>query len=199
MTALRTAFLLCLLALFALPASAQDLTFSGCTDAAGRKVPTRLDTESPLLVTTLMENGRPTIVYNPRALPDLTDAARAFLYAHECARHNLGQARYVRTEASAQAADCWGLATLQRSGMLREDDAVSALQSSLVFTPQQWLRVPGPVRGFALASCPTARVATPSNPRWNQCVHRCGDRLFHCGRSQSCQSTYDACQAACPR
>ncbi|MCZ4304199.1 hypothetical protein O4G98_05580 [Zoogloeaceae bacterium G21618-S1] len=187
------------LAVLAVPAGAQDLTFRGCADAVGRAVPSQLDVESPSLVTTQMGQSRPLIVYNPRALPDVTDAVRAFLYAHECARHSLGIARDVPTPEAAQRADCEGLATLRRSGMLVEPGDVTALQSSLVFSPEQWARVPGPPRGFDLNNCPTRRAVPKSNPAWNQCVHRCGDRLYHCGQSASCLATYNSCQAACQR
>ncbi|KAA3653094.1 MAG: hypothetical protein DWQ11_09120 [Proteobacteria bacterium] len=181
------------------PAAAQDLTFRGCTDVSGRAVPSRLDVESPYLVTTQMHRSGPEIVYNPRALPDVTDAVRAFLYAHECARHSLGIVRDVPAVDTAQRADCEGLATLQRSGMLVAPGDVLALQSSLVFSPAQWARVPGPARGFDLTACPTRRAVAPSDPAWNRCVHRCGDRLYHCGRSDSCMAAYSTCQAACKR
>jgi len=200
MPALRFMFAVVALALFSSLASAQDLTFRGCTDASGRPVPSRLDEASPLLVTSVREQGHAVIVYNPRALPDISDAARAFLYAHECARHNLGTGNQARTADNATAADCWGLTTLQRSGLLREPGDVAALQSELVFTPAQWQRIPGPARGFELSRCPQrAAVTAPRNPGWDQCVHACGDRLFHCGRSQSCLSAYDRCEAACSK
>jgi hypothetical protein len=198
MLALRIVFAALAIALVSPLAGAQDLTFRGCTDAAGRAVPSRLDPESPLLVTSVREKGKAVIIYNPRALPDISDAARAFLYAHECARHNLGAAREARTAENATAADCWGLTTLQRSGLLRDAGDVTALQSELVFTPAQWQRIPGPVRGFELSQCPQRALhMAPSNPDWDQCVHACGDKLFHCGRSDSCLSAYDRCEAAC--
>ena len=198
MLALRIVFAFLVVALLPSIASAQDLTFRGCTDAAGRPVPSRLDEESPVLVMSVVEKGRFTLVYNPRALPDVSDAVRAFLYAHECARHNLGSARELRNADNARAADCWGLATLQHSGLLRAPGDVDALQSELVFTPSQWQRIPGPVRGFELSQC-TQRVTqrAPSDPGWNQCVHACGDRLFRCGQSQACLQTYDRCEAGC--
>jgi len=200
MLALRIVFAVLAIALVPSVAGAQDLTFRGCTDAAGRPVPSRLDVESPLLVTSVREQGKAVIVYNPRALPDISDAARAFLYAHECARHNLGSAQADRTAENATAADCWGLTTLQRSGLLRDAGDVTALQSELVFTPAQWQRIPGPVRGFELSQCPQrAQSMAPSNPGWDQCVHACGDRLFHCGRSESCLTTYERCEAGCRR
>jgi len=179
-------------------AAAQDLTFRGCTDASGRAVPSRLDENLPEVVTTVVEHGRFTILYNPRALPAISDPARAFLYAHECARHNLGIAREARTVENAKRADCWGLATLQRSGLLRDEGDVPALQSELVFTPEQWQRIPGPQRGFELSQCSMqAKPAFTPEPGWDMCVHQCGDRLFRCGRGQSCVNTYDACVARC--
>lgn len=187
------------LALLAGPATAQDLTFRGCTDRAGQPVPSRLDTEAPALVATQMSASSPLIVYNPRALPEVSDAVRAFFYAHECARHSLGIVREVPTADTARRADCEGLATLQRSGMLAAREDVVRLQSALALSPAQWARVPGPARGFDLTACPAPRTALPSDPAWNRCVHRCGDRLFHCGRSDSCQAAYDRCQAACVR
>lgn len=199
MSALRLVLSLLMCALMPVLASAQDLTFRGCTDAAGRAVPSRLDENLPELVTTVVEKGKLTILYNPRALPAISDAARAFMYAHECARHNLGLATEARTVENARAADCWGLATLRRSGLLPEAGDVAALQSELVFTPTQWQLLPGPQRGFELFQCTQRPMAAPTDPGWNQCVHRCGDRLFHCGQSAGCMSTYDACVAGCQR
>ncbi len=198
MLALRIALSFVLLVLVAPIASAQDLTFRGCTDGAGRAVPSRLDEESPVLVTTVVDKGRFTIIYNPRALPGVSDAVRAFLYAHECARHNLGSVRELRNVENAGAADCWGLTTLQRSGLLRKPGDVAKLQSELAFTASQWQRIPGPVRDFELAQCPQrATQRAPSNPGWNRCVHACGDRLFRCGQSNSCMQTYNRCESAC--
>jgi hypothetical protein len=200
MLALRLVFTLIAAAVLPALAGAQDLTFRGCTDAAGRAVESRFDEAAPQLVSTVREKGRAVIVYNPRALPDISDAARAFLYAHECARHNLGLAREARSPENARAADCWGLSTLQRSGLLRESGDVIALQSELVFTPAQWQRIPGPARGFELSQCPQrAMRMAPSDPAWNQCVHACGDRLFRCGRSGACLAEYDRCEAGCKR
>ncbi|WP_227816028.1 hypothetical protein [Nitrogeniibacter aestuarii] len=200
MTALRLVFALLACLLMPSLAGAQDLTFRGCTDASGRAVPSRVDESLPEVVTTVVEQGRFTLLYNPRALPGISDPARAFLYAHECARHNLGLAREARTVENAKQADCWGLSTLQRSGLLRGEGDVAALQSELVFTPDQWQRIPGPNRGFELASCSLqAKPAFSPEPGWDMCVHKCGDRLFHCGQSQSCLNTYDACVAGCGR
>lgn len=200
MTALRLVFALLACLLMPSLAGAQDLTFRGCTDASGRAVPSRVDESLPEVVTTVVEQGRFTLLYNPRALPGISDPARAFLYAHECARHNLGLAREARTVENAKQADCWGLSTLQRSGLLRGEGDVAALQSELVFTPDQWQRIPGPNRGFELSSCSLqAKPAFTPEPGWDMCVHKCGDRLFHCGQSQSCLNTYDACVAGCGR
>lgn len=200
MTALRLVFALLACLLMPSLAGAQDLTFRGCTDASGRAVPSRVDESLPEVVTTVVEQGRFTLLYNPRALPGISDPARAFLYAHECARHNLGLAREARTVENAKQADCWGLSTLQRSGLLRGEGDVAALQSELVFTPDQWQRIPGPNRGFELSSCSLqAKPAFTPEPGWDMCVHKCGDRLFHCGQSQSCLNTYDACVTGCGR
>lgn len=200
MSALRLVFALVACLLLPSLASAQDLTFRGCTDATGRAVPSRIDEGLAEVVATVVEKGRLAIVYNPRALPGISDPARAFLYAHECARHNLGIEREARTMENAKRADCWGLATLQRSGLLKGEGDVAALQSELVFTPEQWGSIPGPKRGFELSSCAMqAKPAFTPEPGWDMCVHKCGDRLFRCGRSQSCLSTYDACVAGCNR
>ncbi|QID19334.1 hypothetical protein G3580_17960 [Nitrogeniibacter mangrovi] len=198
MSVLRLALTVCLVALMPSLAAAQDLTFRGCTDAAGRPVPSRVDENLPEVVTTVMEHGRSVILYNPRALPAISDAARAFMYAHECARHNLGLAGQARTEDTAREADCWGLTTLQRSGLLGAPDDVAKLQSELVFSPAQWQQLPGPRRGFELSQCPARPMhMAPSNPGWDQCVHACGDTLFRCGRSDACVSAYDRCEAGC--
>ena len=199
MTVLRPILLLFVMSWLALPAMAQDLTLRNGTDPNGRVVPSRMNLDIPVVVATQIGRGDPSIVFNPRILPDLSEAARAFLYAHECARHSLGFAREARTAERAQQADCAGLAALQRSGMLSGADAVGSLQSALVFSPEQWRKVPGPARGFALANCASPQTMPASDPGWNRCVHRCGDRLFKCGRSNACLQTYDRCEAACGR
>lgn len=199
MTVLRPLLFLFVMSWLAVPAMAQDLTLRNCTDASGHVVPSRMNLDIPVVVATQIGRGAPSIVFNPRVLPDLSESARAFLYAHECARHSLGIAREARTVENAHQADCAGLAALQRSGMLRGAQAVSSLQSALVFSPEQWRQVPGPARGFSLANCAPPRAMPASDPAWNRCVQRCGDGLFRCGRSSVCLQSYDRCEAACGR
>ncbi len=205
MTAPLTRFFLVLLVVFAPPAFSQEtISYHGCTDARGRAVLSVADPASPVVAGTHVEAGRRVIRYNPALMPELSQTARLFFYAHECARHNLALPldRPLSAE-EAQRADCWGLDSLLRSGLLRSAADLAALQAELRFTPEQWALLPGLPREFDLPAC-QARIA--AHPRlaappagqdaWNACVRVCGDALFAC-RGAGCDDEYGRCIARC--
>lgn len=177
-------------------------TFDSCTDANGRTVAAEIDYTQPKLVRTSIDAGQPTIRYNPALLPGLTPAARQFFYAHECARHALGDATQADPPlARIRQADCVGLAALLASGLLTRGD-IAGLQDQLVFSNDEWERLPGPPRGFALTACRVGGVlklpapAAPSARQtdWNACIRSCADRLWTC--QKGCRG--DACDNVCP-
>lgn len=195
-----------ILGLVAGAAQAGSLDLDNCVDGSGRTVPGRLDTSLDVLVRAGSEEGRTVLRYNPDVLPDLSDQARQFFFAHACAQVALREPAAQPTPARARRADCLGVATLQASGLLRDAAAVEALQAELVFSAAEWTRLPGPPRSFDLAACPRQSglrlpLATPPSAgqmEWNGCVRQCGDRLYHC-RGENCQAAYERCEAACRR
>lgn len=204
--ALRCLFAACLV-IATLPALAEDLiTFDACTDMHGKAVPTISDTSQPELVLSRVEDGKPVIRYNPKALPQLLPETRRFLYAHECARHYLGlPLQGELTLAQAQRADCEAVATLVRSRLLASAADASGIERELMVSDDDWKLLPGPKRSFELTQCkatntrgslalPTEKTASD---KWNACVQGCGARLYACGRTSSCQQAYDACSARC--
>jgi hypothetical protein len=40
-------------------------------------------------------------------------------------------------------------------------------------------------------------VGTPASPAWNTCMQNCGNRLYSCGRSESCNTAFNQCTAGC--
>lgn len=183
--------------------------FDGCVDARARPVPTVIDYDLPLLALAAMEKGRAVVRYNPALMPDLPARARLFFFAHECARLALGQPLGgERSIQHARQADCWALATLQRSG-----EAGATIAAELAVGETDWTVLPGPARTVDLAACdkpsgalrlPDSGPPSPSQSYLNRCVHGCGDRLWQCQnrcRDQSCRGQclghYGACESAC--
>ncbi len=181
-----------------------ETSYHGCTDAAGRPVVSGADPAAAAVVGTAFEAGRPSIRYNRDVLPRLPHGVRLFFYAHECARHNLGLPLDRPLDlAQAQRADCWGLESLMRSGLLSAPGELAALQEALRFTAEEWTLLPGPPRAFDLPSCQRRSAARPSLARppagqdaWNSCVRVCGERLRAC-RGPACGETYERCVAQC--
>lgn len=190
--------------------------FDGCVDARGRQVPTTIDDNLPRLALAMIENGRPLVRYNPAQLPDLSPRARLFFFAHECGRLALRQALDAEpTIDRARQADCWALATLQRSGELEGDRALHELAAELVVVETDWPALPGPRRSIDLAACsrpvgglrlPDSAPPSEAQSRIDRCVQSCGDRLWHCQKrcgGESCRSQclggYGTCEAACGR
>lgn len=192
------------LGLLAGAAHADMLELDSCTDARGNIIPGEADSSLGVVVGSAQAAGKRVIRYNPDLLPNLSGAARQFFFAHECARLALGERPGTKTTPDrARRADCLGVATLQASGLLKDASALAGLQAELVFTDEEWDRLPGPRRSFDLAACPKQNVvvlprATPPTPgqlEWDACIRRCGDQLFRC--RGDCQAGFDRCRAGC--
>lgn len=188
---------------------AQDQTFyGGCVDAAGHPVAAVPDPSLPGPVSTGVEQGRTVIRYNPNALPGIGERGQLFLFAHECARLNLGMSPTgARSRDDARRADCWAGDMLLRSGLVQLE-GLAALQPAFEPGATDWSRLPGPVRSIDLLSCP--RHLSPSlqapafgQEAWNACARRCGDALYACqhgGRhagADPCEDTHQRCMASC--
>jgi hypothetical protein len=183
-------------------------TFDSCTDVAGRTIAAEIDYAQTTLVRTSLATRQPAIRYNPALLPGLTPLARQFFYAHECARHAVGDAGKADLSlARVRQADCVALATLLASGLLTRDQ-VAALQSDLNFTAIEWEALPGPPRGFDLAACrtggvlrlPAASSPSPRQTEWNAAMRACADRLWTCQkgcRGEACVSDCVASHRQC--
>lgn len=186
-------------------AHAQERTsYHGCTDADGRTVAAVSDPALDRVVAS-RPGGAPELHYNEAVLPRLTAESRLFLFAHECARHNLGlPVDGARTAADARRADCHGLDSLLRSGLL-DAARIDALERDLQFSADEWERIPGPPRTFALRACTADSAAkglltrpTPAQPEWNACVRGCGERLRACApHSVACDDAYERCVTLC--
>lgn len=193
-----------ILGLVAGTAQAGTLDLDSCIDGSGRTVPGRLDTSLDVLVRVGSEEGRTVLRFNPDVLPELSDQARQFFFAHACAQLALRDPAALAPPARARRADCLGVVALQASGLLRDAAAVEALQAELVFSAAEWAQLPGPPRSFDLTACPRQgglRLPLPTTPsagqvEWNGCVRQCGDRLYRC-RGENCQAAYERCEAAC--
>lgn len=207
------AVMLCLLGVQAAAVQAQTrLVFEGCTDALGHAVPSLSDPSLPQAFATQRTAGALSIHYNPVVPAGLSERARLFFYAHECARIGLGQETGLRNVGDAWRADCRALETLLHSGLLRRQD-IAALEAELQLPAALWSQLPGPPREIRLTACADAssrgRLALPAAPdaglnRWNACVQACGDTLLHCQRRTcggldcpACLPANDRCVAAC--
>lgn len=189
------------------PAVAADpMVFESC-DSRGLTVPALPDSRLDVLVTSVSEQGRPAIRYNPEILPRLSANARLFFYAHQCARLGLNDAANA-----ARRADCVALNTLLDGDQLKYKD-LPALQAELQFSAEEWSLLPGPARQIDLSNCrassgdvlrlPLARQPSPRQEEWNSCVRACADRLWSCrksaqaGAGDNCQTAYDQCRSNC--
>jgi hypothetical protein len=186
-------------------------TFESCTDVAGHTVNAVVDDTQATLIRSTYEAGQPTIRYNPSILPNLGFAARQFFYAHECARHALGDAAKATLPVTrARQADCVALATLVNSELLKRED-IPDLQSQLIFSEKDWEALPGPSRSFNLSGCRTGgvlRLPAATSPgagqvSWNACVRACADRLWTCQKGcrgeacSPCTETHSQCEKTC--
>jgi hypothetical protein len=211
---LRIAMLAAALGLFsAAVAAAVTTTFESCSDTAGNAVAVVADETSAKIVASDGDDSGPTIRYNPTLLPRLKPLTRLFFFAHECARHAMGDiAKPTHSVARARQADCLGLATLLKEGLIRREQ-LSDLQADLEFSETEWALLPGLPRQFNLDACPAEGVvrlpaqALPVEVRtpWNACVRACADRLWQCQKkcrgescTAGCMETHQQCESACP-
>lgn len=201
-----------ILLLSGLSAVAEVTTFESCMDGRGGTLPAVADSRQTMLVRTVAEQGRPVIRYNPELLPALPLPARLFFYAHQCARHGLGDTDAAISVARARQADCIGLNTLLAGKLLKHED-LPALQAALSFSDAEWELLPGPPRSFDLSTCrttergvlhlPLADQPSAQQTAWNNCVRACADRLWTCQKhcsGNACESCLEAngqCKAAC--
>ena len=205
MMPMRIVLFMCLAQLAGAACAQTRITYHGCTDAAGNAVAALPDATIDSVVESRTADGVTAILYNPQVLPRLLPETRLFLFAHECARHNLGLSTGAeRTAGDARLADCHGLEALTRSGLL-DARQIATVQADLAFSATEWRLVPGPARGFSLQACRDESAArralvqpTPGQPDWNACVRTCGERRRAC-RSQvaSCDEVYDRCVSLC--
>lgn len=204
---------LCVMAVAGVAHAQVRMTFDGCLDSNGVQVPSMLDDTLARTFDTRIEGGRPVIRYNPDLLPDMAPKVRLFFYAHECARVNLGMAPDApRMLADAREADCWGLVTLIRSGLLDDRD-VPAMLPDMRFAIEDWSLLPGPPRGFEwyLPACLREYADRPSlvhppsgQDDWNTCARGCADTLYQCQQRtcrgpacEPCVQTYEQCVTTC--
>ena len=182
-----------------------QITYDGCTDAAGRPVPAVADPTIDKVVESRSDVSGPDIRYNQQVLPRLLPETRLFLFAHQCARHSLGyEAGAALDAAQASHADCEAVDALLRSRLLTSDQ-VDAVERDLQLSADEWAQVPGPARSYALRACiaDNARrhaLSQPSasQPGWNACVRSCGDRRRACGpRNVACDDVYERCVSLC--
>lgn len=191
-----------LMALIVPAAASEQIVFERCFDGRGKTLVATVDNTQAELVRTVPRRGRPEIRYNPAILPQLSNNARLFFYAHQCARQGLGES------AAAQRADCVAVNVLLDGQHLRPAD-LPALQAELSFSDEEWARLPGPPRQIDLSNCRPAsgnvlRLPEPTQPSarqsdWNTCLRRCADHLWTCGKAadEPCQAAYDQCRNAC--
>ena len=121
-------------------------------------------------------------------------------------------AKPTHSVARARQADCLGLATLLKEGLIRREQ-LPDLKADLEFSEAEWALLPGLPRQFDLDACPAEGVvrlptqALPVEVRtpWNACVRACADRLWQCQKKcrgdtciAGCMETHQQCETACP-
>lgn len=204
-----------LLVLIALPATTlaadtrniiTSFSYDGCTDAANKPVPAKADDTLDRFADARLEGDKLVIYYNPKALPELLPETRLFLFAQECARFALKQPLQAeRSAEQIQAADCWALGTLNRSRPKNAARNAEALKVELPASDELWQRIGTPAHELKFEGCSSrgarGNLALPGDglhsDKWNLCVQSCGAKLYSCGRSATCQSSYNACSEAC--
>lgn len=192
------------------PADAdQSMFYGGCVDASGTPVIAQLAPDQAVAVQSVSGTDGAVIRYNPAVVPKLGEAGHLFLFAHECARLNLGMAPgEPRNRDDSRRADCWAGSSLLRSGLMSLDDLGDLQARFSGLGAAEWSLLPGPPRRIDLLSCPRHLSPSLSAPAfgqetWNACARRCGDALYACqygsGSSSKaqCETRHEACMAGC--
>lgn len=84
------------------------------------------------------------IILNPSKLEELTDAARLYVYAHECGHQLLGP--------KETAADCYAVKRGRREGWLTRE-GMTEICTFLAPHRGDWVHPPGPVRCKIMTKC----------------------------------------------
>lgn len=211
--ALQVALFAVAMVLLAAGTRAQGVSYHGCVDAQNQPVESVADPNMSAVALAGVESGRPVIRHNSAVLPQLTAQARLFFFAHECARHALGQPLdEAPTLDDAQRADCWAISTLRASQTFADDHVERTLEAELNLSDEAWPSLTGPPRTFNFAACVSRGVlrlpgqTPPSQEQLHadRCVQICGDRLWQCqSRCRDdacrvpCEAAFDRCEAAC--
>lgn len=187
----------------------QSVFYGGCVDASGTPVAAHIAPDQAVAIRSASEGGGAVIRYNPAVLPKLGEAGHLFLFAHECARLNLGMPPSgPRSRDDSRRADCWAGSSLLQSGLMSLD-GLGALQARFSgLSADEWSLLPGPPRRIDLLSCPRHLSPSLSAPAfgqeaWNACARRCGDALYACqhghdaSRNTQCETRHEACMAGC--
>ncbi len=171
-----------------------QITFDGCVDAYGRPVfSSNYDALQDVAAANLAPNGSPIILYNRNVLMWMAPETRLFWYGHECGHHALGHLLGSGHPLSReQEADCFGIVTLVKEGLIDIDD-VPKVQADLArLGPGDWTHLPGPQRAINLAACLEHGGGDDQSTRWKSVSHTLEfsgyTELSYPSRSMACQA-----------
>lgn len=98
-------------------------------------------------------DGAPIILYNPIAVAIVHRQTQLFFYWHECSHHALGHDFSNVTPTQEQAADCYAIVTLVRSGQLSAADMQVVQRDVVRFGRTDATHLPGRQRALNLNAC----------------------------------------------
>jgi hypothetical protein len=181
-----------------------QITFGGCRDAGGRAVRSELSYQLPDVAAASVDQNGPVIYYNPTVLGTLSEQTRLFFYGHECGHHNLAHTfTGSHPLTREQSADCWGIVTLWRAGLLGPSD-LPIIQRDLSMSPGDWTHLPGPYRAINLAGCLGNANIDPTVPWRRNAMRPCTHPAHPAGDQSPCVHPVHAmgdagpCAHACP-
>lgn len=129
-------------------------TYEGCFVGNSQPVASVQNTNINDIATAVIYNGAPVIFYNPYVVSSVSPITARFFYFHECAHHVLGHTvgmGYPLT--NEQAADCWAIVNLVRSGQFGQRELNQVQQELWTRGRGDWSHLPGPRRAINLALC----------------------------------------------